>query len=91
MKIVAFLLILCAIIHIPALFLYAGNIPEDQLRYTGINDSSLEKEAASLDIPASCTVKYVSEMKNLNQSYQNGNLTWTEYIMEKRNIIEDLQ
>lgn len=91
MKIVALLLILCAIVHIPASFLYAENIPEDQLRYTGINDSSLEKEAASLGIPSDSTVKYVSGMKNLNQNYQNGDLTWTEYIMEKRNFIEDLK
>ena len=91
MKIAIFLLILCVVAQIQIPFLYAENIPVDKLNYTGMNDNDLEKEAASLDIPAGCVVKYVSGMKNLNQSYQDGNLTRTEYITAKRNFIEDLQ
>jgi len=71
--------------------LHAENIPEDELMYTGIDDSGLEKEAASLGIPADSTKQYVVGMKNLNQNCQDGDLTWTEYIMAKRNFIEDIE
>ena len=91
MKIAMFLLILCLACQIPSSFLYAEDIPEDALTYTGIEDSGLEKEAEKLGIPANETVRYVSRMKQLNQGYQAGDMTWTEYIMAKRNFIEDLK
>ena len=92
MKITAFLiLVLCLVMQIPGPFLHAQDIPENELTYTGMDDTQLEKEAASLDIPADSTVKYVSGMKNLNQGYQDGDLTWMEYVMAKRNFIETLR
>ena len=91
MKIAVFLLVLCVIAQIPGPFLRAEDIPEDKLMYTGIDDSGLEKEATSLGIPAGNTAKYVTGMKNLNQNYQDGDLTWVEYIMAKRNFIENLK
>jgi len=90
MKITVLLLILCVVAQISGAYLHAEEIPVDKLMYTGINDDALQKEAASLGIPADSTVRYVSGMKNLNQAYQDGNLTWTGYITAKRNFIQDI-
>ncbi|MFH1791649.1 MAG: hypothetical protein ABH885_06690 [Candidatus Omnitrophota bacterium] len=91
MRIAALIMVLCAVIQVSGPLLHAEDIPENSLMYTGIDDSQLEKEAASLGIPTGSTVRYVSGMKNLNQEYLDGSLTWAEYIMAKRNFIEDLK
>jgi len=90
MKISVFLLILCVVAQISGTYLHAEEIPVDKLMYTGISDEGLQKEATSLDIPADCTVRYVTGMRSLNKAYQAGNLSWTGYITAKRNFIEDI-
>ena len=67
MKLAIFLLILCIAIQTTAPLLCAQTIPEDKLRYTGLSNSMLEKEAESVGIPPSGIKKYVVGMKNLNQ------------------------
>ena len=56
-----------------------------------LNDSELEREAARFGIPASQTKRYVTEARTLNQLYQQGSLTRTEYVGSKRNLIENLK
>ena len=56
-----------------------------------LNDADLEQEAARFGIPGSRTKRYVVEARALNQLYQQGSLTRTEYVGSKRNLIENLQ
>ena len=68
------------------------SLSEEQLTATmSTDDAALEKEAAEFGMPASETVRYVSRMKALNQDYQNGALTTTEYVGAKRRLIEELK
>lgn len=64
---------------------------ESLMKTVSINDSALETEAERLGIPESETKRYVVRMKAINQEYQDGLLTRTEYIGIKRNLIENLK
>ena len=91
MKFVIFLLIFCAFIQAPVRLLHAGEIPVSKLKYTGLDDAKLQEEAANLGIPEGLRARYVFEMKQLNQQYEAGSLTWTEYITQKRLLIENIE
>ena len=91
MKIAALLLALCLILQMPGALLHAENIPESELRYTGIDDKGLEAEAERLGIPSGDMNNYVNIMRDMNNDYQAGSLTWTEYVMQKRRYIEGLK
>ena len=51
----------------------------------------LEAEAARLGIPAAETKRYVVNLRALNKEYQAGDMTRTEYISNKRLIIERMK
>ena len=51
----------------------------------------LQTEAKRLGIPQSQVKRYVVYMRNINQEYQNGSMTRTEYIAAKRQVIQNLQ
>ena len=51
----------------------------------------LKAEAEGLGIPPGQTRRYVSEMRDLNQNYQAGALTRTEYVAAKREVIRRLK
>lgn len=56
-----------------------------------IDDATLETEAVQLGVSASQVERYVAKMKSINQGYQNGALTRTEYVGAKRELIENLK
>jgi len=51
----------------------------------------LKEEAQNLDIPKDQTMRYVTEMRDLNRGYQAGAITRTEYVAAKREIIQRLR
>jgi len=53
-----------------------------------IDDNTLTEEARKEGIPEDEIKYYVVQMKQLNQAYQNGAFTKTEYVGRKRNLIE---
>ena len=53
--------------------------------------ADINKEAEDLGIPQAQRKRYVVEMRNLNELYQTGALTRTEYIGAKRQVIENLK
>jgi len=56
-----------------------------------IKDADLNAEAERLGIPEGQKIRYVVDIKALNEQYQNGAMTRTEYIGAKRELIEQLK
>jgi predicted outer membrane protein len=66
-------------------------LSESELMATvSIDDGTLEAEAAQLGVPESQTKRYVVDMKSLNNRFQAGALTNSEYVRAKRDLIENL-
>lgn len=61
---------------------------EEMTSNTSTDPLELRAEAEQLNIPESQVQRYVTEMRNLNQQYQNGSVTRTEYVEFKRQLIE---
>ena len=55
------------------------------------NPRDIRGEADDFDIPQSQRMRYTVEMRNANRAYQDGDITRTEYVGIKRNIIQRLQ
>lgn len=56
-----------------------------------LDDAELEAEAGRLGVPDDQTKRYVVDVKSLNESYQQGLLTRTEYVGAKRELLENLK
>ena len=56
-----------------------------------IDDAELETEAGQLGVPSAQTKRYVVDVKSLNERYQQGSLTRTEYVRAKRELLENLK
>ena len=69
-----------------------GANPIEELTATVSTDpGDLNAEAERLGIPQAQVKQYVVEMRNINQEYQSGAITRTEYIGIKREVIERLK
>ena len=58
---------------------------------TSTNPRDIRSEAEDFDIPQHQQRRYTVEMRNANRAYQDGDITRTEYVGIKRNIIQRMQ